>query len=146
MLKLQHDAAVARGEASGEWLLGRRILVKCRSAGLIVWRIEGRRGGDMSVPPAQRWVDQQTHAYLAENERFLKAVRLREQLRGHRQKGVKTRQNRADARAEQVLSLAEQHGQRLGRGLAAFIAKKVHLTPRRVRDILKIPQKKSGSD
>lgn len=93
---------------------------------------ESESGGNFSANPIAVYINRATQAYVASINSALKIGRLVE----GRFKGTKTNQKRKELLVAEVLRLWTQHRDK-GSGCAGLIARKLGITARRVRQIIK---------
>ena len=116
------------------------VIVKQRG-GELVFRPEGRRGADSSAWPTDPVAQRGEAVFLAELAEVLRVVRLPE-VRAARSKQAAVQKARTVADVLVLASRPEMRGK--GRNMAGAIAKRLTITPRRVRQIL--AEQKSGND
>lgn len=116
------------------------VIVKQRG-GKLVFRLEGRRGDDSLVLPLEAENLRREAAFLAELAEVLRELRLPE-VRAARSKQAAVQKARTVVAVLALASLPEMRGK--GRNMAGAIAKRLTITPRRVRQIL--AEQKSGND
>jgi hypothetical protein len=111
---------------------GARLL---KRRGKLIWRKMGKAGADLDRPPLAVECDRAQQRYetdLSKIERLGRAIRMRREAS---KKGILARQQKAKEMRATVLQLTAQHANK-GRNLASFIAKRLGITPQRVRQIL----------
>lgn len=107
----------------------------------LVFRLEGRRIADSSAWPMDPVAQRREAVFLAELAKLLREVRL-PVVRAARSEQAAVQKARTVAAVLALASLPEMQGK--GCHMAGAIAKRLTITPRRVRQIL--AEQKSGND
>ena len=113
---------------------GRGVIVKNgkgKNEGKLVFRVPGVAGPDLDRLPASIEVIRAEQAYISEINKAHRHVRFLK----NKPKAAVSRKLKADKNEAMVMALVAQHASK-GSNLAAYIAKRTGLTPRRVRQII----------
>lgn len=106
--------------------------------GKTVWRVRGKRGTDLGEHPIGAEIRKAERILHAPGEKVARTLRLLQAQQAAAEKAAAGRRARGDEARAKVLMLAEEFAAKNGspRAAAAWIARRLKMTPRRVRQIL----------
>ena len=109
--------------------------------GKLVWRVAKRGGADLGRPPMDVAIARTLKEFKSGVQKAARTVRASGMQAAAAKKGAARKREIGTKTRDRVLELAVQHAN-IGRNLAGFIARKMRLSARRVRQILKMEKRK----